>query len=81
MAKTKLSANDEDFIVMALKRLRDDFRDCGIEGQIVVSAFEDGEISALLTVEKGTVMSVSLSNDDNTKTVSYAYGEVPCSKQ
>ena len=79
MANVKLSANDEDYTITALKRLRDELRDCGIGGLITVSVFEDGEINALLTVEKGSVMSISLSADDNTKQVSYAYGGMKCS--
>ena len=80
MANVKLSANDEYYVITALKRLRDELRECGINRQITVSVFEDEEVNALLVVEKGTVMSISLSADDNTKQVSYAYGGTPCSK-
>ena len=78
MAKVKLCANDEDYAISALKRLRDELRECGIKGQIRVSVFEDGEISAILTVEKGVVLNIALSNDDDAKTVSYVYGEKAC---
>lgn len=79
MANTKLCANDEEYIVGALKRMRDELGDSGVQGTITVSVYENGDITATMHVDDGVVMVVQLSEDDNEKLIKYVYGDKKCS--
>ena len=80
MANTKLCANDEEYIVGALKRVRDEIGESGVQGTITISICENGDITATMNVEDGVIMVVQLSENDNEKLIKYVYGEKPCSK-
>ena len=80
MGNVKLCANDEDYIVGALKRMRDELGDSGVQGTITVSVYENGDITATMHVEDGVVMVVQLTEDDNEKLIKYVYGEKSCTK-
>ena len=80
MVRTKLCANDEEYVVGALKRMRDELGDSGIQGTITVSIYENGDITSTMHIEDGVVMVVQLSEDDNEKLIKYVYGDKPCTK-
>ena len=80
MGNVKLCANDEEYIVGALKRMRDELGDSGVQGTITVSVYENGDITATMHVEDGVVMVVQLTEDDNEKLIKYVYGEKSCTK-
>ena len=79
MAKTKLCANYEEYIVGALKRVRDELRDSGIQGNMAISIYENNDITATLTAENDTIVAIQLTEDDDEKLIKYVYGEKKCS--
>lgn len=78
MVKTKLCANDEEYVVGALKRMRDELGESGIQGTIAVSVYENGDITATMHVDEGAIMIVQISENDNEKLVKYVYEENAC---
>lgn len=71
MARTNLCPNDEFQLIEALKNCRDMLEHVGIEGVATVTFEADGTIEAVLAVDDNTTMHVKITDDDNTKSVSY----------
>ena len=71
MARTNLCPNDEYQLIEALKNCRDMLEHVGIEGTASVTFVPDGTVEAVLLVDANTVMHVKITDDDNTKSVSY----------
>ena len=75
MAKTRLCVNDEEYVIAALKRVRDELGDSGVQGTVAISIYENGDITATMHVDDTTIMAVQLSDDDNEKLIKYMYEE------
>ena len=71
MARTNLCANDEFQLIEALKNCRDMLEHVGIEGNASVIFQEDGTIEAVMIVDSDTTLHLKITDDDNTKNISY----------
>ena len=80
MGKTRLCVNDEEYAIAALKRVRDELGDSGVQGTVAISIYENGDITATMHVDETAIMVVQLSEDDNEKLIKYVYGDKSCTK-
>ena len=71
MPRTNLCANDEFQLIEALKNCRDMLEHVGIEGTASVTFYAEGTIEAVMVVDANTTMHLKITDDDNTKSISY----------